>query len=158
MAGWVPENSNLNTKYNKELDDVQSYHEPEYHRGYYRGRGRGRYQSVVRKAIGRIGPPGGGSAEGPPSYYNTDSYTANRHFLISFIPSILLFLLLSLSSSSSSQTPQIWCETSIVSLVLLLLLICSINTLKSYNCYAFIVIHDSNFLENKIYFSIPIYF
>ncbi|XP_075234875.1 uncharacterized protein LOC142332356 isoform X1 [Lycorma delicatula] len=151
MAGWVPENSNLNTKYNKELDAVQSYHEPEY----YRGRGRGRYQSVVRKAIGRIGPPGGGSAEGPPSYYNTDSCTANRHFLISFIPSILLFLL---SSSSSSQTPQIWCETSIVSLVLLLLLICSINTLKSYNCYAFIVIHDSNFLENKIYFSIPIYF
>ncbi|XP_075218241.1 uncharacterized protein LOC142323033 isoform X1 [Lycorma delicatula] len=140
MAGWVPENSNLNTKYipryNKELDAVQS---------------------VVRKAIGRIGPPGGGSAEGPPSYYNTDSYTANRHFLIGFIPSILLFLL-SLSSSSSSQTPQIWCETSIVSLVLLLLLICSINTLKSYNCYAFIVIHDSNFLENKIYFSIPIYF
>lgn len=74
------------------------YHDqPEYsHRGYYRGRGRGRYQSVVRKAIGRIGPPGGQGADGPPSYYNADSYSSNRYFirlaLSSLYYSVLLIL------------------------------------------------------------------
>lgn len=135
-------------RYNKELEAVQPYHEPEYHRGYYRGRGRGRYQSVVRKAIGRIGPPGGGSGEGPPSYYNTDSYSANRYF-ISII--ISLFILSSLS--------QLWHSVSIVSLLLYSYII-----LRYYKCYAFIFHHWNYYytifpalLWHKTYIKHPLY-